>query len=127
MRDHYNLGVYAFVLNVLGVDKRQALDHPSLLYLENRLQKAIKEDHVQLSVLFIKLAERLYDLRHASGYIHLPEVVHMAQETLSIDVKLANEYLGADIAAELEKAAKNALNISKDKAKGRRKEKDKDD
>ncbi|WP_223245884.1 HD domain-containing protein [Cardinium endosymbiont of Sogatella furcifera] len=111
IKAHYNLGVYAFVLNVVGIDKRQALDHPSLLYVQNRLKEAIKEDHVQLSVLFIKLAERLYDLRHASGYIHLSEVVHMAQETLAIDVKIANRYLGREIGASLAKAAKEALEV----------------
>ncbi|WP_342265534.1 sodium:solute symporter family transporter [Cardinium endosymbiont of Philonthus spinipes] len=126
VRDHYNLGVYAFVLNVLGIDQRESLDHPSLLYLENRLQKAVKEDHVQLSVLFIKLAERLYDLRHASGYIYVQEVIHMAQETLAIDVKLANRYLDPEIGAALEAAAKKALKLCKDKDKGRSKDKEQD-
>lgn len=55
-KTHYNLGVYAFVLNVVGIDKRQELDNPSLLCIQNRLKEAIKGDHVQLSVLFIKLA-----------------------------------------------------------------------
>ncbi len=89
IKEHYNLGVYAFVLNIKRIDKRQELDHPSLLHVQNRLKEAIKEEHIQLSVLFIKLAERLYDLRHTAGYIHLTEVQHMAQETLAIDVKLA--------------------------------------
>lgn len=117
VKQHYNLGVYAFVLNVVAIDKRAQLDHPSLLYVHNRLKEAIKEDHVQLSVLFIKLAERLYDLRHAAGYIHLPEVAHMAQETLSIDIEIANQYLGTEIAAALQTAAKNAIQIYKDKTK----------
>ncbi|MGI2257194.1 sodium:solute symporter family transporter [Candidatus Cardinium hertigii] len=111
VKEHYNLGVHAFVWNVVNIDKRQALDHPSLLYVQNRLQAAIKEEHVQLSVLFIKLAERLYDLRHAAGYVHLPEVHHMAQETLIIDVQLANKYLTPEIGAALEEAAKAALEI----------------
>ncbi|WP_223245664.1 sodium:solute symporter family transporter [Cardinium endosymbiont of Bemisia tabaci] len=111
VREHYNLGVYGFVWNVVNTDKREALDHPSLLYVQNRLQAAIKEEHVQLSVLFIKLAERLYDLRHAAGYVHLPEVHHMAQETLTIDVQLANKYLNPEIGAALEEAAKAALAI----------------
>ncbi|WP_342265060.1 sodium:solute symporter family transporter [Cardinium endosymbiont of Philonthus spinipes] len=111
VKEHYNLGVYAFVLNVVGIDKRQSLDHPSLLYVQNRLKEAIKEEHIQLSVLFIKLAERLYDLRHAAGYIHPTEVQHMAQETLAIDVKLANTYLGPEIATVLEVAAKKALKV----------------
>ncbi|WP_419241606.1 sodium:solute symporter family transporter [Cardinium endosymbiont of Nabis limbatus] len=114
IKEHYNLGVYAFVLNIIRIDKRQALDHPSLLYVQNRLKEAIKEEHVQLSVLFIKLAERLYDLRHASGYIHLPEVAHMVQETLAIDVKLAHAYLGPEIGDLLEKAAREALALCKD-------------
>ncbi|AXI23920.1 Sodium:solute symporter family protein [Cardinium endosymbiont of Sogatella furcifera] len=117
VKEHYNLGVYAFVLNVVGIDKRQALDHPSLLYVQNRLQEAIKEEHVQLSVLFIKLAERLYDLRHAAGYSHLSEVQHMAQETLTIDVELANAYLGPEIGVALEKAAKQALELGKHRRK----------
>ncbi|MGI2298885.1 sodium:solute symporter family transporter [Candidatus Cardinium hertigii] len=111
IKEHYNLGVYAFVWNVVNTDKRQALDDPSLLYVQNRLQEAVKEEHVQLSVLFIKLAERLYDLRHAAGYVHLPEVHHMAQETLAIDVQVANKYLNPEIGAALEEAAKAALAI----------------
>ncbi|UWW96886.1 MAG: hypothetical protein NMK33_05565 [Candidatus Cardinium sp.] len=111
VKEHYNLGVYAFVLNVIGIDKRKELDHPSLIYVQNRLEQAIKEEHVQLSVLFIKLAERLYDLRHAAGYAYLPEVAHMAQETLAIDVQIANTYLGPAIGMALEKAANQALEI----------------
>ncbi|MEF2229116.1 MAG: HD domain-containing protein [Candidatus Cardinium sp.] len=111
VKEHYNLGVYAFVLNVVGIDKREDLDYPSLIYVQNRLKQAIKEEHVQLSVLFIKLAERLYDLRHAAGYIHLTEVQHMTQETLAIDMQIANAYLDPEIGAALEKAAKQALQI----------------
>ncbi|WP_419241532.1 HD domain-containing protein [Cardinium endosymbiont of Nabis limbatus] len=111
VKQHYNLGVYAFVLNLVSIDQHQALDNLSLLYVQNRLKKAIKEDHIQLSVLFIKLAERLYDLRHAAGYIHLTEVRHMAQETLAIDVQLANQYLDPKIGKALEQAAKQALNL----------------
>ncbi|MGI2298858.1 sodium:solute symporter family transporter [Candidatus Cardinium hertigii] len=111
IKEHYNLGVYAFVSNVIKMDKREALNHPSLLYVQNRLEKAIQEEHVQLSVLFIKLAERLYDLRHAAGYIHLSEVQHMAQETLAIDLQIANIYLGPHIAKALEEAAKQALEV----------------
>ncbi|MGI2299594.1 sodium:solute symporter family transporter [Candidatus Cardinium hertigii] len=111
IKEHYNLGVYAFVSNVIKIDKREELDHPSLLYVQNRLAQAIKEEHVQLSVLFIKLAERLYDLRHAAGYIHLTEVKHMAQETLNIDVQIAHTYLDPAIGQALEKAAKEALKL----------------
>ncbi|AXI24075.1 Sodium:solute symporter family protein [Cardinium endosymbiont of Sogatella furcifera] len=116
VKEHYNLGVYACVLNVVGVDKRQSLDHPSLLYVQNRLKEAIKEDHVQLSVLFIKLAERLYDLRHAFGYTLLEEVKYMAYETLIVDVVLAKQYLGSEIAEALSQAAKQALEIYHQKA-----------
>ncbi|MGI2298745.1 sodium:solute symporter family transporter [Candidatus Cardinium hertigii] len=111
IKEHYNLGVYAFVSNVIKIDKREELDHPSLLYVQNRLAQAIKEEHLQLSVLFIKLAERLYDLRHAAGYIHLSEVKHMAQETLNIDVQIANTYLDPSIGQALEEAAKAALEL----------------
>ena len=111
VKEHYNLGVYAFVLNVVGIDKRQDLDHPSLLYVQNRLKEAIKADHVQLSVLFIKLAERLYDLRHAAGYTILEEVKYMAHETLMVDVELAKQYLGPEIAGALATAARQALKI----------------
>ncbi|MGI2257629.1 sodium:solute symporter family transporter [Candidatus Cardinium hertigii] len=111
IKEHYNLGVYAFVSNVIKIDKREELDHPSLLYVQNRLAQAIKEEHLQLSVLFIKLAERLYDLRHAAGYIHLSEVKHMAQETLNIDVHIAHTYLDPTIGQALEKAAKEALDL----------------
>ncbi|WP_243018254.1 MULTISPECIES: sodium:solute symporter family protein [Candidatus Cardinium] len=117
IKEHYNLGVYAFVSNVVKIDKREELDAPSLLSVQNRLEKALKEDHVQLSVLFIKLAERLYDLRHASGYTHLTAVQHMAQETLTIDLPIANQYLGPEIGAALEEAAQAALKLCKDRIK----------
>ncbi|UWW97095.1 MAG: hypothetical protein NMK33_00815 [Candidatus Cardinium sp.] len=39
---------------MIGIDKRQDLEHHSLLYVQNRLKQAIKEEHVQLSVLFYK-------------------------------------------------------------------------
>ncbi|UWW96553.1 MAG: hypothetical protein NMK33_03785 [Candidatus Cardinium sp.] len=81
------------------------------------MKEALKEDHIQLSVLFIKLAERLYDLRHAAGYIHLTEVHHMAQETLAIDVQLAHTYLDPAIRKALEKAAKQALALINTKKK----------
>ncbi|WP_419241605.1 sodium:solute symporter family transporter [Cardinium endosymbiont of Nabis limbatus] len=117
IKEHYNLGVYAFVLNITSIDKHQELDHPSLLHVQNRLKEAIKEEHIQLSVLFIKLAERLYDLRHAAGYIHLTEVQHMAQETIAVDVQLAHAYLDPAIGAALEEAAKAALALCKHTAK----------
>ncbi|WP_034576567.1 hypothetical protein [Cardinium endosymbiont of Bemisia tabaci] len=80
-----------------------------MFYVQNHLKEAIKKDHIQLSVLFIKLAERLYDLRHSEGYIMLEEVKYMAQETLIVDVKLANKYLGSEIAEALTTAAQQAL------------------
>ncbi|WP_243518977.1 MULTISPECIES: sodium:solute symporter family protein [unclassified Candidatus Cardinium] len=119
IKEHYNLGVYAFVSNLVKIDKRQELDDPSLLCIQNRLEQALKEDHVQLSVLFIKLAERLYDLRHASGYIYLTEVQHMAQETFTIDVQIANKYLGTEIATALDIAAQEALNLCNDTSKSK--------
>ncbi len=119
IKAHYNLGVYAFVSNVVKIDKREELDDPSLLCVQNRLEKALKEDHVQLSVLFIKLAERLYDLRHAADYLYLTEVQHMAKETLTIDIPIANQYLGPEIGEALEVAAKTALNSCKDRSIGK--------
>lgn len=53
-------------------------------------------------MLFIKLAERIYDPSHTSGYIYLREVRHMAHETFAIDVKLVNLYLGPEIEAALD-------------------------
>ncbi|WP_432466139.1 sodium:solute symporter family transporter [Candidatus Cardinium hertigii] len=117
IKQNYNLGVYAFVLNVVGIDKREELDHPSLLYVKNRLKECIKKDHVQLSVLFIKLAERLYDLRQSESYINPKEVQHMAQETLAIDVKIAHSYLDSYIGQALEEAAKQALEVCKSREK----------
>ncbi|MGI2261746.1 hypothetical protein ACRRVA_00225 [Candidatus Cardinium hertigii] len=62
-------------------------------------------------MLFIKLAERLYDLRHAADYIHATEVVHMAQETLAIDVQIAYTYLDPAIGHTLKEAAQQALKV----------------
>lgn len=111
IKTNYNIGIYGFVSNLVKIDKHQDLDHPSLLYVQNRFEKAIKENNVQVSVLCIKLAERLYDLQHAASYSNPKEIAYMAQETLAIDVQIANTYLDANIATQLQKAAEEALKI----------------
>ncbi len=128
VREHYSSDIYAIVLSLLGVDKhkRQGLKQLALVYMENRLEKAMNQDQVQIAVLCIKLAERLYDLDHAASYIQLVELQHMAQETLSIDINLANEYLGPQIGMALKRAAKQALKICKNKGKSKDKDQDQD-
>ncbi|GBN07045.1 hypothetical protein AVEN_158475-1 [Araneus ventricosus] len=72
---------------------------------------ARKRSKKKLSVLFMKPAERLYDLRHALGYTTLEEIKYMAHETLTVDVELAEQYFGPEIAAALATAAGQALKI----------------
>ncbi|WP_338140438.1 HD domain-containing protein, partial [Candidatus Cardinium hertigii] len=112
IKANYNLGIFCFVENVLNIDQHQEMAK-SLLYVTNRFKEAINQDH--LSVLYIKLAERLYDLRHAEGYTKLEEVKYMAKETLTVDIELAKNYLEPEIAADLEIAARKALEICKEK------------
>ncbi|WP_339044456.1 HD domain-containing protein [Cardinium endosymbiont of Tipula unca] len=113
IRANYNFGIFCFVESVLSVDNRKELSE-SVLFVENRLKEAVAQD--KLSVLYIKLAERLYDLRNAAGYANKEVVKSMAKETLSIDIDLAKKYLSdePEIANALEAAAKNALEICKE-------------
>ncbi|ROT46974.1 sodium:solute symporter family transporter [Candidatus Cardinium hertigii] len=110
IKSNYNIGIFCFVENVLSIDKHQELAE-SLFYISNRFKEAINQDH--LSVLYIKLAERLYDLRHAEGYTKLEEVKYMVKETLTVDIELARNYLEPEIATALETAAQHALEICK--------------
>ena len=102
----YDRGILSFVQNVLNIDQHQEMSE-SLFHIGNRLQSAIQQSH--LSVLYIKLAERLYDLRNAAGYAHIETVKHMAKETLTVDIGLAREYLAHEIAVDLHEAATKAL------------------
>ncbi|WP_339043789.1 HD domain-containing protein [Cardinium endosymbiont of Tipula unca] len=112
IRANYNFGIFCFVESVLSVDNRKDLSE-SVLFVENRLKEAVAQD--KLSVLYIKLAERLYDLRNAAGYTNKEEVKSMAKETLSIDIELAKKYLSdePEIANALEAAAKDTLETCK--------------
>ncbi|ROT47509.1 HD domain-containing protein, partial [Candidatus Cardinium hertigii] len=112
IKANYNMGIFCFVENVLNIDQHQEMAK-SLLHITNRFKEAIHQDHV--SVLYIKLAERLYDLHHAEGYTKLEEVKYMAKETLTVDIELAKNYLEPEIAADLEIAARKALEICKEK------------
>lgn len=112
IKANYNLGIFYFVQNVLSVDKHQEMVL-SELYVGNRFKQAVSEE--QLSVLYIKLAERLYDLQHATGYINQEEVKFMIKETLTVDIELAKQYLDADIAVALETAALHAQKICQEK------------
>lgn len=106
VKEHYHGDVYIFVFNVLNLYTNERLPHSYLDTLENKLEKAIKGDQVQFAIVVIKLAERLYDLAHASSYIYLREIEYMAHETLTTDVPLANQYLGPELAAILKKQLK---------------------
>lgn len=108
IRANYNLGIFAFVANLVEADSHAKLE-ASLLQIGNRFQVAV--DRAHFSVLYIKLAERLYDLRHVAGYADVEVVRSMAQETLTIDVPLASCYLEPEVAQALERAAHMALDF----------------
>ena len=106
IKANYDRGIFCFVQHVLHIDTHQEMA-ASLFHIENRLKTAIQQSH--LSVLYIKLAERLYDLGNAAGYAHIETVKAMAKETLMVDIGLASAYLAPEIAIDLEVAAKKAL------------------
>ncbi|MDD9139509.1 MAG: HD domain-containing protein, partial [Candidatus Cardinium sp.] len=110
IKGNYKRGVYCFVENTIAIDSRERLEE-SLLAIPNRLKESLQKWH--LSVLYVKLAERLYDLKHASGYKDPSIVQAMAKESLTIDVELAKRYREPGMAILLEQAAKEALLISK--------------
>ncbi|MGI2298829.1 hypothetical protein ACRRVB_03505 [Candidatus Cardinium hertigii] len=110
VKANYSVDVYSFIENIMAVNKRQDME-PCGLYVGNRLKRVINRE--QLFIPCIKFAERLYDLRHAKGYVSLDEVKHMAQETLRIDIELGKKYLNANIVEELVEAANQALQTCK--------------
>lgn len=108
IKANYSLDIFCFVQSLVSIYDRQDIE-PSGLYLDNQSNKVVNRD--QLFVLCIKLAERLYDLRHAYGYAHKVQVADMAKETLTIDICLAKKYLSSDIVHALETAAQEALKM----------------
>ena len=106
IKANYDRGIFCFVQNVLSVDQHQAMS-TSLFHVHNRFKRVV--DQAQLSVLYIKLAERLYDLGNAKGYSSKEDIKYIAQETLTVDVELAYLYLDPEIASVLEVAAQQAL------------------
>ncbi|MEF2228947.1 MAG: HD domain-containing protein [Candidatus Cardinium sp.] len=108
IKANYSLDVFSFVQSIVSIGDRREIE-PSGLYVDNQRNKVVNRD--QLFVLCIKLAERLYDLRHACGYTHKVQVSDMAKETLTVDICLAKKYLDGDIVEVLETAAQEALQM----------------
>ncbi|AWN81638.1 High-affinity proline transporter PutP [Candidatus Cardinium hertigii] len=106
IKANYHLIVYCFVENTIAIDSRKRLEE-SLLAITNRLKESLQKEHI--SVLYVKLAERLYDLKQASGYKDPTIVQAMAKESLTIDVELAQRYGEPGMAILLKQAAEEAL------------------
>ncbi|AWN82304.1 High-affinity proline transporter PutP [Candidatus Cardinium hertigii] len=110
IKGNYKRGIYCFVENTIAIDSRKRLEE-SLLAIPNRLKESLKKWH--LSVLYVKLAERLYDLKHASGYKDPAIIQAMAKESLTIDVELAQRCREPGMAILLKQAAEEVLLINK--------------
>ncbi|AWN81636.1 sodium:solute symporter family transporter [Candidatus Cardinium hertigii] len=106
IKANYHLIVYCFVENTIAIDSRKRLEE-SLLAITNRLKESLQKEHI--SVLYVKLAERLYDLKQASGYKDPTIVQAMAKESLTIDVELAQRYGEPGMAILLKQAAEEVL------------------
>ncbi|AWN81457.1 HD domain-containing protein [Candidatus Cardinium hertigii] len=106
IKANYPLIVYCFVENTIAIDSRKRLEE-SLLAIANRFKESLQKEY--FSVLYVKLAERLYDLKHASGYKDPTVVQAMAKESLTIDVELAQCYGEPGMAILLKQAAEEAL------------------
>ncbi len=108
IKANYSLDVFCFVQSIVSIDERLEIE-PSGIYVDDQRNHVVNQD--QLFILCIKLAERLYDLRHAYGYTHKVHVSDMAKETLTVDICLAKRYLDSDIVEALETAAQEALQM----------------
>ncbi|WP_250238120.1 HD domain-containing protein [Cardinium endosymbiont of Oedothorax gibbosus] len=115
IKANYSLDIYYFVESLVSIYDRRGME-PSGLYVDNQRDKVVNRD--ELFVLCIKLAERLYDLRHAYGYVHKVQVLDMAKETLTVDILLAKRYLDSDIIEALETEAQEALRMCLEKRIG---------
>ncbi|HLP34921.1 MAG TPA: hypothetical protein VK133_02930 [Amoebophilaceae bacterium] len=110
IKANFNLGVWCFIQNILAVDQHQNKSD-AVLYMGNRLEESVRKENV--SVLYVKISERLYDLEQAEGYANKEALVYMAKETLRVDVPLVQKvcFEEPDVAKALEAAAKRALAI----------------
>ncbi|WP_162534178.1 sodium:solute symporter family transporter [Candidatus Cardinium hertigii] len=110
IKGNYKRGIYCFVENTIAIDSRKRLEE-SLLAIANRFKESLQKEHI--SVLYVKLAERLYDLKHASGYKDPAIIQAMAKESLTIDVELAQRCREPGMAILLKQAAEEVLLINK--------------
>mgnify|MGYP001078788730 CR=1 FL=1 len=90
--------------------------------LEDNLRRVSLEEHENLHRLinyedkraaFVKLADRLHNMRTISGHSSLAKQKNIANETLSFFVPLAKSLGLKDMAAELEKLSLNVLSKKK--------------
>lgn len=110
IKANYNLGVYYLVEDVLNISSHKELLSGSGCMVDLFPGSIRKED---VFVLYIKLSERLYDLRSAGGYTDQSEVCSMVEETLTVDIVLARQYLNVHMAAALQTAARGAQELLK--------------
>jgi (p)ppGpp synthase/HD superfamily hydrolase len=111
IRANYNANIYFLVRNILSIDQIKARNI-YVPYVKKRYDNLISQR--QPCAIYIKLAERLYDLEHATGYANKSEVLAMARETLSVDVYMAKEHFAkTDIATKLKATAKAALEMAR--------------
>ncbi|AWN81786.1 HD domain-containing protein [Candidatus Cardinium hertigii] len=106
LKANYDPSVFYLIEMLLRIDKQiQLRDLPSVI--NDCRSFGLRE--LILSIIYIKLAERVYDLNHAIGYTSLETVKHMVQETLSTYVELAERLQSPEIKNLLTYVAKKAL------------------
>ncbi|TDG95007.1 HD domain-containing protein [Cardinium endosymbiont of Culicoides punctatus] len=113
IRSNYNLNIFVCVQSILNVDQHK--DLKTALFGDSNDDLSAHGE--QLIVLYIKLAERIYDLRHAAGYTNKEAVFAMLEETCNVYIDLAKTCLKAqpEIAAELDAVTKQVRDSYEEK------------
>ncbi|MBX9890290.1 MAG: hypothetical protein K2X94_03405 [Amoebophilaceae bacterium] len=110
IRANYNSNIFFLVKNILSIDQTKARSmQPSHFKEGNFISQQ------QACSIYIKLAERLYDLEQAVHYENKSALLAMARDTLAVDVYMADHYFKpTNIAIKLKSTAKEALAVARE-------------
>ena len=110
IRANYNSNIFFLVKNILSIDQTKARSmQPSHFKEGNFISQQ------QACAIYIKLAERLYDLEQAVHYENKSALLAMARDTLAVDVYMADHYFKpTNIAMKLKSTAKEALAVARE-------------
>ncbi|TDG95050.1 sodium:solute symporter family transporter [Cardinium endosymbiont of Culicoides punctatus] len=117
IEEKFGLGIASLIEDVISVDKYRDLDEAIaktkvyVIQVDNETGNEVEKEQPNIVVLYIKLAERLYDMQHGAGYTNKKDLFVSSSQGFYIDSELAAQYLDYDpeIEKELEAAAEKGI------------------